>query len=108
MGSPRLPPGGTVIFTPEREHHCNPGWEWKKSVCEGLFPLPSGTVLGVPPDPSRFPPGTLWRCDCGMVWVSTGSPAAVSSRPRSPSSTQSYPSPSRGGSSSSGLTVATR
>jgi len=67
---------GQVIYTPPSKHRCAPGWEWKASVSGGLLPLPPGTLVGVSPDPYRFPAGTLWRCDCGVVWVSTGSPAA--------------------------------
>lgn len=66
---------GRVIGSPKLVHSCDPGWEWREPGPDALPHLPAGTRYGVPPDPFRFPVGTLWCCECGQVWVSMGSPA---------------------------------
>jgi hypothetical protein len=59
---------GRVLSVPQREHHCNPGWTtapWPES------PFPE-RLRAVPPGPREFPEGTVWQCECGRAWVSTG------------------------------------
>lgn len=63
---------GIVISRPRRVHECSPGWEWREPTPGALPPLPAGMLVGVAPDPWRFPAGTMWACDCGRTWVSLG------------------------------------
>lgn len=66
---------GRIIFRPESEHRCAPGWKRRPPLKEGnTIGLPAGTVTSVPPSASEFPVGTRWQCDCGRVWVSRKPP----------------------------------
>lgn len=67
---------GRIIFRPEREHHCAPGWKQRPPLEEGNpTGLPAGTVTAIPPSASEFPVGCRWQCDdCGQVWIRCKSP----------------------------------
>jgi len=65
----------TIVHTPEREHYCRPGWT-ERAVDRTALYAPPFDVAVVPPDPWRFPRGTVIECECGRTWVSEGSPAA--------------------------------
>lgn len=66
----------TVVHRPLPRHDCQPGWEWHPHSGDGpLGDRLTGHLIGNPPDPWRFPRGTVWACDCGQTWVSCGSPA---------------------------------
>jgi hypothetical protein len=66
---------GRIIFRPESEHRCAPGWKNRPPLKEGnTIGFPAGTVTSVPPSASEFPVGTRWQCDCGRVWVSRKPP----------------------------------
>jgi hypothetical protein len=58
-----------IIHQPHPQHHCHPGWR--------NMPLPDGhpmrehghsTMAATDPATRNAPTGTLWRCDCGLVW----------------------------------------
>lgn len=66
---------GRVVNSPARPHRCAPGVTYKESVGEGLYALPKGTLLAQLPTPYDYPSGTVWQCECGLTWVSEGSPA---------------------------------
>lgn len=66
----------SVVYKPERKHHCSPGWTWRASTGEGIGAVPKGMRYGIPPTPWDYPKGTVWQCECGQTWVSQGSPAA--------------------------------
>ena len=61
---------GHTVYRPSQEHVCDPGWTYKDAP-EGSFPFGAGRY-GIPPGPREFPKGTIWQCDCGRTWVSTG------------------------------------
>ena len=63
---------GRVITKGQAPHSCEPGWEWKQSDHE-IAPGSGAHRYGVPPDPWRYPEGTVWECECGRRWVSRGS-----------------------------------
>lgn len=58
----------TTVYRPPHIHHCAPGWTWTLSTdTDGPF---AGKRYGTPPEPSDFPPGTVWECSiCGKCWV---------------------------------------
>ncbi len=58
---------GKVLFTPEREHGCAPGWTQGDPVRDR-----PGYSYANPPEPGKYPKGTVWECPCGLTWVSTG------------------------------------
>jgi hypothetical protein len=66
----------TVVHKPERRHVCAPGVERRKIDRESLYGPPVGSTELIPPDPWRYPRGTVVQCECGRTWVSEGSPAA--------------------------------
>ena len=67
---------GQVIKQVVHPHSCYPGWRWKPITKDSgippLVPGGEGGCYGIPPTTWEFPKGTVWRCDCGMVWVSEG------------------------------------
>jgi hypothetical protein len=65
---------GTVIYRPGPKHHCRPGVGERTITGDSLYGPPAGTIVMVPPSPQEYPPGTLWQCACGVVWVSLGAP----------------------------------
>lgn len=64
---------GHVIARPEREHSCSPGWTDGGPVKD--IPGWEGKRYAVPPTAYDYPKGTVWRCECGKVWVSRGAVA---------------------------------
>lgn len=58
-----------VVHKPERPHRCDPGWRVEAVNDTTLLPF---THHSIPPDPWDYPRGTVWECDCGRRWVSTG------------------------------------
>jgi len=71
---------GRVIARPERKHECAPGWTYGP-VSDGtskpgeLLHLDAGERVAHPPSGYDYPEGTVWQCECGRTWVSTGPPA---------------------------------
>lgn len=63
---------GAVVL----RHSCSPGWVWTSCPEDSdLFSIVlggKGGKFGTPPTPWRYPKGTVWECDCGTTWVSTG------------------------------------
>jgi hypothetical protein len=54
---------GQVVARPRSRHECAPGWT------EGdTDSLTGGTVMH-PPSQFSHPAGTVWGCECGLVWV---------------------------------------
>jgi hypothetical protein len=66
---------GAVIHSPKRKHVCRPGCTYRVTTDEDSQFLPVGVSVVIPPDPWRYPRGTVWKCDCGQTYVSKGSPA---------------------------------
>lgn len=68
---------GEVVKQVVIPHSCSPGWTWKP-ITEDMKDLHmlsgEGGRYGVPPTPREYPAGTVWRCDCGLHWVSLGAP----------------------------------
>jgi hypothetical protein len=74
---------GKVIARPERRHDCAPGWTYGP-VSDGIrdaeppfdvlpgHGLAAGSRRAYPPDSRLYPKGTVWECECGRAWVSTG------------------------------------
>ena len=58
---------GQVVHRPERQHSCAPGWTQGGPVADR-----PGCSYAIPPEPREFPEGTVWQCECGVSWVSTG------------------------------------
>lgn len=66
---------GRIVFYPDPEHRCTPGWKERPPLEEGnRLGLRAGTVTMSPPSDSEFPVGTRWQCDCGRIWVRRKSP----------------------------------
>lgn len=65
---------GQIVARPAARHACNPGW--RNEFRDGP-PFGPG-MYAIPPDASDYPKGTVWECECGRTWVSTG-PIAPSS-----------------------------
>jgi hypothetical protein len=59
---------GKVIARPENRHECAPGW--RTEFRDGP-PFGPGNYA-IPPDAREFRKGTVWECECGKTWVSTG------------------------------------
>jgi hypothetical protein len=59
---------GPVVELPAKQHSCSPGWTWHHSETGPVGP----GMYGTPPSAYLYPEGTLWHCDCGTTWVSTG------------------------------------
>jgi hypothetical protein len=68
-------PSGRVVQPAVIPHSCWPGWTWKP-ISEGMTDLHirggKGGRYGVPPTAQQYPKGTVWACDCGRHWLSTG------------------------------------
>lgn len=65
---------GQVVFRPDQDHACSPGWTY--SIAQGGGPIgpPAGTQIAHPPSAYDYPAGTVWECECGQTWISTGPP----------------------------------
>lgn len=59
---------GQVVSKPTQKHTCAPGWGLEFTDGPPFGP----GWYSTPPDAREFPKGTVWECDCGVTWVSTG------------------------------------
>lgn len=66
---------GRVVRGAEPAHACAPGWTNRPLPAEEREAYAPATHYSVPPDPWRFPRGTVWQCECGRTWVSLGATA---------------------------------
>ena len=66
---------GQIVARPAARHACNPGWRNEFPRRATVRPR---HVRHPSPDASDYPKGTVWECECGRTWVSTG-PIAPSS-----------------------------
>lgn len=66
-----------VVHQPTTVHECDPGWTWKPIQPDSDLALVTweGARYGVPPTAWDYPKGTVWECECGRTWVSTGAVA---------------------------------
>lgn len=53
---------GAVVARPPAVHTCAPGWTYREPE----------HLAFLPPDACEYPAGTVWLCECGQGWVSTG------------------------------------
>lgn len=68
---------GKVVSRPEERHRCSPGWTYSEpgEDCGPPFGAPpDGRRWAYPPSGYDYPAGTVWECECGQTWVSTGPP----------------------------------
>lgn len=68
---------GRVVAMPAPVHRCAPGWTYRTPDPVEAIGHPGwdwDTRLAYPPDARDYPRGTVWECDCGKTWVSTGPP----------------------------------
>lgn len=66
-----------IVHTPVLPHSCDPGWTWTpipddEREALQLVPGGKGGRYGKPPSSYDYPKGTVWECDCGNTWISTG------------------------------------
>jgi hypothetical protein len=66
--------GGKVVASPPSEHYCAPGWTRCQQIEDGGC-FPAGSYYAIPPAGWDYPKGTVWECECGRTWVSTGPPS---------------------------------
>jgi hypothetical protein len=64
-----------VVARPATRHECSPGWTYSEpgEDCGPPFgAAPPGGRWTYPPAARDYPKGTVWQCDCGQTWISTG------------------------------------
>lgn len=57
---------GRVVQSPPVEHHCNPG---VTHAVAGPDSDIAGLTYAVLPDRYRYPPGSVWECECGRTYI---------------------------------------
>lgn len=70
-----------IVHRPPVRHACAPGWTYSEpgEDCGPPFGAPPpGRCWAYPPNGYAYPKGTVWECECGRTWVSTGPPGPCS------------------------------